>query len=141
MYANSENIFLLRTKSDSNNLLMFGLAGSLIEAGANKIIDDGRKTQLDGLSVKEQAEHKHNFLIPLDSLTLLKLQKKSFGNIEMTVKWLDQKGKKKEVKGFVGLRSGLITKDKEEKFKEKATAVQELLEGIVPEEKLQIIDK
>jgi hypothetical protein len=137
IYAFFDKIILIRNK-DSNQEAKSGHSSLVTKAES---IDDDRKKILLEMFIEEQASAEDYFSIPMTQLIQLKLEKKNFGNLEMTAKWVDDEGKKKEIKGYLGSKNGFLTKDRDEKFRASATAIQDLLEGLIPEDKLEIVDR
>jgi hypothetical protein len=76
------------------------------------------------------------FLIPFESMIFLRLEKKRFGNLQISARWRGG-----TLSGFVSSRNSFLSLHKNEKFKQAATAIQDLLEDVIPQDKLEIIDR
>ncbi len=132
LYVLPERFLWIRQKTRNSGYgAMFGVAGVLAEEAIKKKLDNNKQKSMEGKSLEEQVQaDKANLDIPRDRLIQISMKKKSNENIELQISYLNEKGKKKEIKGYAFNQHGLLTKDKTMHYQQNVEALKIALEDI-----------
>ena len=138
MHVLQDEFVWIRQRSTRATIgLAFGVVGALAEEGIRGALDK-RKKPLEEMTLEEQlaSNKEYNLEVPFTSIRSIEIKKKHIGGLELKMKFIDRKGKKKE-------RSGLVEEQlppegtREQKFQHKVAHIGELLKDF-PQDKIEL---